>query len=92
MRFLDKNKELMEVGDIIIRGDLFAIVDLPSEGEDMVGLFLEDDTNYFLETSFHYIWLADLARVVDDAISIYRKKKKKNVPKKKLPKKRSRLR
>lgn len=70
MDFYDnEGRNPMEVGNIIVRGALFLIADLPDRkcSNTCVGLFIEDDENYFLVTTFDSLWLADLAHVAENA-------------------------
>jgi hypothetical protein len=65
MHFYDDEHNLIDVGRILAGGELFLIAELPEciEG-NVVGLFTEDDDNYFLVTEFSSYWLSDLEDVV----------------------------
>lgn len=67
--FADKNaEEITDLGKILSIGGLFAIVELPEEGKDIVGFFIEDDTIFHLKSVFHRWWLKDLANISSTAL------------------------
>lgn len=80
MNFYDnEGRNPMEVGNIIVRGALFLIVDLPDRecSSTCVGLFISDeDENYFLVTTFDSGWLADLVRVAENAKKVFQPENK----------------
>lgn len=65
MDFYDEKHNPMIVGNILAVGKQFAIAELSDySGENILGLFTEDDDNYFLVTEFSSYWLSDLEDVV----------------------------
>ena len=71
--FYDKDNQPMDVQPPIVIGALFAIaaIDGPSSN-GLVGVFLEDDDNYFLQSTFDKFWLKDLAEVAQGGVGIFK--------------------
>lgn len=62
MHFYDKSRNPLDIQRILSDGGLFLIAQLLEKAGDkyLVGLFIEDDGNYFLESVFDPAWLLDL--------------------------------
>jgi hypothetical protein len=76
MNFFDDDGNEIYPDKVLSRGIIFAICQLPdTEGLETVGVFVEDDDNWFLQMTFHPRWLDDLSWASKHAIP----KKKKNI-------------
>lgn len=70
--YYDEDKNQMLSPSDVVQGSIFAIAALPDYGlKDTVGLFSEDDDNYFLKTTFSRFWLKDLADVAARAQVVF---------------------
>lgn len=68
--FYNEHCEIIEIekDDIVYIGKIFAIVRMPHyRGENVVGLFIEDDGIYFMKFTFSDYWLGDLKDVAEEA-------------------------
>ena len=62
MHFYDGNHNPMEVQRVVYKGRLFLIAELAGDASPgpLLGLFIEDDENYFLKCHYSADWSADL--------------------------------
>lgn len=65
----DENGNEIAPERILAIGSCFMIAQLDRPVPGCVGLFIEDDENYFLKTTFSPFWLKDLITVASVAVS-----------------------
>jgi hypothetical protein len=68
--FYDREHNPFQVKEVLFIGKAFSIARIFQTGDDIVGLFSEDDDNCFLQSTFSSYWLEDLANVASMAKTI----------------------
>lgn len=68
LHFYDEKKNPMDTPGAFVKGSCFVIASLPQiPGQDVVGLFIIDDDNCFLQATFSSYWLPELRKLAGQA-------------------------